>query len=329
MRSTSSILIGFCLACVLVVPPCMAQSQVPKIIAHRGASGYCVEHSEAAKTLAHAQKADYIEQDVVLTKDRIFVVSHDITMDSTTNVKDIYPTRQRADGKYYFVDFTWEELRRISLQPRPESNRKGDTAFSSPGIACAQRLLRLEDEIRLLRSLDNAFGRRTGLYIELKSPSFHRKELGISMGEHLLATLRAQGVESDRDSCLIQSFEDEELIDLHRRLQSPYKLIQLLGGRADSVDLNAISRYAYGIGPSLAMVARRTDEGVESTGLVEKAKQLGLQVHPYTVRRDQQPAWSQSLDQTHSILVHQLHVDGFFTDFPDLGKQAVTPTPLP
>jgi len=208
MRTPCSFPIGFCLASVLAVSTCMAQSQVPKIIAHRGASGYCIEHSEAAKTLAHAQKADYIEQDVVLTKDRIFVVSHDITMDSTTNVKDIYPTRQRADGKYYFVDFTWEELRRISLQPRPEFKPKGETSASSPGIACDQRLLRLEDEIRLLRSLDKAFGRSTGLYIELKSPSFHRKELGISMGEHLLATLRAEGVESDKDSCLIQCFED-------------------------------------------------------------------------------------------------------------------------
>ena len=79
----------------------------PLVIAHRGASGYVVEHTEAAKTLAHAQGADYIEQDVVLSKDGQFIVTHDITMEETTNVEQRFPDRARQDGRYYFADFDW------------------------------------------------------------------------------------------------------------------------------------------------------------------------------------------------------------------------------
>ncbi|MCU0720314.1 MAG: hypothetical protein MUC83_11470, partial [Pirellula sp.] len=96
-----------------------------KVIAHRGASGYCVEHSEGAKVLAHAQRADYIEQDVVLSKDKVFVVSHDLTLNATTNVQEIYPERARGDGKYYTADFTWEELEKLELRGRTPENLGG------------------------------------------------------------------------------------------------------------------------------------------------------------------------------------------------------------
>lgn len=299
----------------------------PKVIAHRGASGYCVEHSEGAKVLAHAQLADYIEQDVVLSKDRVFIVSHDITMGATTNVEEVFPDRKRDDNQFYWADFTWDELRRVSLRPRT-GKYQGKT-YSGSGVACGQRVLRLEEEIALLRALDDSFGRQTGLYIELKSPAFHGKEFGASMGQLLIELLDREGIPATADRCFIQCFEIAELEDLKNRLDCPYPLIQLLGGKASEIEWERIAKFAVGIGPALPMLAERTESGIVSTGVVEAAKAHGLLVHPYTIRRSMQPAWSQSLEETHSFLIRELRVDGFFTDFPDLGRLAVDSVPSP
>ena len=293
----------------------------PVVIAHRGASGYCIEHSEAAKVLAHAQNADYIEQDVVLTKDRVLVVSHDITMEATTNVDEVFPKRRREDGKFYFADFTWSELQSVSLRPRMD--RSSGKVTAGPGVACGQKILTLENEIKLLRSLDHALGRKTGLYIELKGPSFYEKELGVKMGELLLDELKRLEVSTDPKDCLIQCFEENALIDLKNRLRCPYSLILLMGGKGTEFDFQQIASYAYGVGPSLQMLARQDANTIVSTGFAEKAKAAGLKLHPYTVRKNSQPSWSPSLDETHRFLLSELRVDGFFTDYPDLGRQAV------
>jgi glycerophosphoryl diester phosphodiesterase len=328
-RITRSLLMAVMLSNVL---PCESQATEPqsdrakpKVIAHRGASGYCVEHSEGAKVLAHAQLADYIEQDVVLSKDRVFVVSHDITMAATTDVEAVFPSRQREDGKFYWADFTWEELRQVSLRPRSEKYQ-GKT-YSGAGVACGQRVIRLDEEIALLRALDDSLGRQTGLYIELKSPAFHRQEFQTSMGELLIGLLKQEGIPTTSDRCLIQCFETDELEDLKYRLDCPYPLIQLLGGKDSEIDWGRIAKFAVGVGPALPMLAKRTEAGIVSTGVVEAAKAQGLLVHPYTVRRSAQPTWSRSLDETHSFLIRELRVDGFFTDFPDLGRLAVDSVP--
>jgi len=309
---------AFVIATVLSVD-LVAES--PVVIAHRGASGYFIEHSEAAKVLAHAQNADYIEQDVVLTKDRVLIVSHDITMEATTNVDEVFPMRRRADGKFYFADFTWSELQSVSLRPRME--RSGGRVATGPGVACGQKILTLENEIKLLRGLDQTLGRSTGLYIELKGPSFYEKELGVKMGEMLLGELNRLEVSTDPKDCFIQCFEENALIDLKNRLKCPYALVLLMGGRGSEFDFQQIASYAYGVGPSLQMLARNEESKIVSTGFVERAKAAGLKLHPYTVRKNSQPSWSPSLDETHRFLIDELRVDGFFTDFPDLGRQAV------
>ena len=189
----------------LILLFCFLEPSDPIVIAHRGASGYAVEHTEAAKTLAHAQDADFIEQDIVLSKDGEFVVTHDITMDETTDVEKRFPHRARKDGRYYFADFSWMEIQQLTLH---------------------ERTLRGSDQPALP----------------------HRFPL-----------------------------------DAGQRIRNE----------------------------------------IVSTGLVELAKQSGLLVHPYTVRKYQQPKWSSSIEETHRVLVDQLHVDGFFTDYPDLGRAAV------
>lgn len=295
----------------------------PIVIAHRGASGYVVEHSEAAKVLAHAQGSDYIEQDVVLSKDRVFIVTHDTTMDETTDVEEVFPGRAREDGRWYFADFTWEELQKLQMHERTRKN--GDQVFADrfPG-RCGQRIMRLEDEILLLRGLDATTERKTGLYIELKGPAFHRKEFGESMGALLLKELDRLQIRDSSHPCYIQCFEPDELEYLHRECNCKLPLIQLLGRPLDESGLSKVATYASGIGPSLELLATRSEEGeVRSTGLVEQARAKGLKIHPYTVRREAQPRWSRSLAETHDILVNQLRVDGFFTDFPDLSRAAV------
>jgi glycerophosphoryl diester phosphodiesterase len=295
----------------------------PIVIAHRGASGYVVEHTEAAKVLAHAQGSDYIEQDVVLSKDRVFIVTHDTTMDETTDVEEVFPGQAREDGRWYFADFTWEELQKLQMHERTRKN--GDQVFADrfPG-RCGQRIMRLEDEILLLRGLDATTGRNTGLYIELKGAAFHRKEFGESMGAMLLKELERLGIRDRSHRCFIQCFESEELEYLHRECSCPFPLIQLLGRPLDETGVAKVATYAAGIGPSLELLATRTDDGgLRSTGLVEQARAKGLKVHPYTVRRETQPRWSGSLKETHRVLVNELRVDGFFTDFPDLSRRAM------
>lgn len=300
------------------------RARSPLVIAHRGASGYLVEHSEGAKVLAHAQRADYIEQDVVLSKDRQFLVSHDITMEETTDVEERFPNRARPDGRWYFADFDWSELQTLELHER--TRKAGDqTVFPDrfPG-ACGQRLVRLADEVRLIRGLDRTSARTTGLYIELKGPAFHRKEFGRSMGAMLLEQLQELGVEPGKDRCFLQCFEFEELQALKVEHHCRFPLIFLIGRPLEEDRWQTVAKTVEGIGPSLEILAQRDASGsIVSSGIVETAHRLGLLVHPYTVRREAQPRWSQSLEETHRTLIDTLRVDGFFTDFPDLGKQAV------
>jgi glycerophosphoryl diester phosphodiesterase len=289
----------------LLVQASFERTTKPIVIAHRGASGYIVEHSEGAKVLAHAQGADFIEQDVVMTKDLQFIVTHDITMEETTDVETIFADRCRADGKWYFVDFTWEEIQKLTLHER---TRKGsqEQAFANrfPG-GFGQRVLRLEDEIRLIQGLDRTTGRTTGLYIELK----------------LLKRLQ---IDQAKDHCYIQCFELDELMCLHNDHACPLPLVYLIGKSIQPDEIKELRPAISGLGPSLELVAKRNADGtISSTGLVEAAHEVGLLVHPYTVRKESQPRWSQSLDQTHQVLIDQLGVDGFFSDFPDTARRAV------
>ena len=293
----------------------------PIVIAHRGASGYVVEHTEAAKTLAHAQGADYIEQDVVLSKDGEFIVTHDITMEETTNVEQRFSDRARKDGRYYFADFDWQEIQQLTMHERTQRGSDRPALPNRFPNDAGQRVVRLADELQLISGLNKTTNKNTGIYIELKSPAFHKKEFGTSMGEALLKLLATHEV---HDRCFIQCFEMEELRDLHDRLHCKLPLIALLGRRPADGDVENIAKFAQGIGPSLELLAtRNANNEIETTGLVETARKSGLKIHPYTVRKHQQPRWSNSLDETHKVLVEQLKVDGFFTDYPDLGRAAV------
>ena len=116
-------------ALVIAASACAAETR-PLVIAHRGASGYLPEHTLAAKTLAYGLGADFLEQDLVLTKDDVPVVLHDIYVDTVTDVAKRFPERKRADGRFYALDFTLAELKQLRVAsragPRHQSNRAAD-----------------------------------------------------------------------------------------------------------------------------------------------------------------------------------------------------------
>ena len=100
------------------------------VIAHRGASGYLPEHTLAAKAAAHAMGADYLEQDVVLSKDGVPMVLHDIQIDTVTDVAQVFPDRARADGRFYAIDFTLDELKALTVMER--ADERGRAGLSRP-----------------------------------------------------------------------------------------------------------------------------------------------------------------------------------------------------
>ena len=155
------------------------------VIGHRGASGYLPEHTLESYALAHGQGADYIEPDLVRTKDGAFICLHDIYLDATTDVATAFPGRARADGRYYAADFTLEEVRRMRVHERLDRRfPRGVSRFSVPTF---------EEMIELVAGLNRTTGRRAGIYPELKQPAFHRAA-GMPMEEAFLEIVRRHGV---------------------------------------------------------------------------------------------------------------------------------------
>jgi len=318
------------------------------VIAHRGASGYLPEHTLEAKVLAFAQGADYLEQDVVMTRDDRLIVFHDLTLERMTNVAAVYPGRARADGAYYVVDFTLEELRRLMVH-------EGSV---HPGRFPAElgrfSLHTLEEELELVAGLQASTGRVVGIYPELKSPWFHHQH-GKDLAMAVLQVLRAYGYESRDDAVLLQSFDYPELVRIKRELlpalDMDLKLVQLIARNEwnetmalDTAGVWQPYRYDWmftqagieqlaatvdGLGPSWDMLLPATLGVAEaeraSSDFVQWAHAQGLQVHPYTFRREpgQLPAWASSLEQLLEVFLYRIGVDGVFTDFPDIARRVI------
>ncbi|MCL4148216.1 UNVERIFIED_CONTAM: hypothetical protein GTU68_034137, partial [Idotea baltica] len=146
------------------------------VIAHRGASGYLPEHTLEAKALAYGMGADYLEQDVVLTKDDIPVVMHDIHLDEVTDVRIKFPERHRKDGRYYAIDFTLAEIKQLHVSERFNHKTLKPVfphRFSSP--LDVFKISTLAEEIQFIQGLNNSTGKDVGIYPELKAPAFHHE----------------------------------------------------------------------------------------------------------------------------------------------------------
>jgi glycerophosphoryl diester phosphodiesterase len=311
----------------------------PIVIAHRGASAYLPEHTLAAKALAHAMEADYLEQDVVLSRDGTPIVLHDICLESTTDVARQFPGRARADGRFYAIDFTLEEIRRLRAHERTTCAADGRQEAVFPGRFPAGPGLfgvpTLAEEIDLIAGLDRSRGRSTGLYIELKAPVWHRRQ-GRDLAGAILAVLEEKGYADRPQQVYLQCFDDRTLRHLRHDLQTPLPLIQLLAenawGEDGEVDydhlksppgLAEIAGYADGIGPWLEQIylGRSASGEILLSDLAERARTQGLLIHPYTFRRDQLPPGIGSFEELLDLFVRRVGIDGLFTDFPDLVRR--------
>jgi glycerophosphoryl diester phosphodiesterase len=303
---------------------------MPIVIAHRGASGYLPEHTLAAKALAHEMGADYLEQDVVASRDDQLIVLHDIHLDRVTDVAERFPDRSRADGRYYARDFLLAELRDLRVWERLDAAGKAVYPGRYPARTGHFRLHTLSEELVYVRELNAKAGRTAGVYPEIKKPAWHRQE-GVDMAPLLLEVLREHGYEAKAQEVFVQCFDFDETKRLREEFDCPYRLIQLLG---DNLWLEAATNYdelrtpeglariaevADGIGPWLqhAYMIEPIASIPVSTGLVSDARALGLSVHPFTFRADDLPPGFTSFEELVRYFVEDLRVDGLFTDFPD------------
>jgi glycerophosphoryl diester phosphodiesterase len=297
----------------------MAQNATPIVIAHRAASGYLPEHTLPAVAMAHALEADFIEQDIVLTRDEVPIVLHDIHLDTVSDVATRFPDRQRADGRFYALDFTLGEIRRLRATERfnaktgrqvfPKRFPKGQGDFQIPT---------LEEELQLIRGLNQSTGRNTGIYPEIKQPAWHRKE-GHDISRIVLPILRRHGYATKADACWLQCFDLPEVKRLRGELAWQGRLVLLLESAITAETLAELAPILDGIGPAISLViAGRTPDDRIVTDLVRHAHAHHLAVHPWTLRRDDLPKFATSFEDLMGVLFTDAKVDGAFSDFPDV-----------
>ena len=301
------------------------------VIAHRGACGYLPEHTLAAKALAYGMGADYLEQDVVLTRDDHPIVLHDVHLDGVTNVCHEFPGRQRDDGRYYAIDFTLDEIKRLCVHERVhhETNQPIFSGRFPVGKSCFA-IPTLREELEFIQGLNQGTGKNIGIYPEIKKPAWHRQQ-GKDISALVLKVLGEFGYNSRGDPIYLQCFDPQEMRRLREEFNTDVKLVQLIGDNKwneAKVDFDAlrtdqgiqnIAKYADGVGVWISHLLKPTNDIQRSDRLplVEWAHAQRLEVHPFTLRTDDLPEHAESFESLFKVLVEDARVDGIFTDFPD------------
>lgn len=280
---------------------CSSANADTTVIAHRGASGYLPEHTLAAYAMAYAQGADFIEPDLVLTRDQVLVARHETMLDDTTDVAERFPERRASDGHFYAADLDYAELATLRTREyRPGRFPRAARLFPVP---------RFDEILTLVSGLNAVTGCSVGLYPELKSPSWHR-ERGLDQVRALRQALARQPFAA---ALRIQSFEPEPLQALASEPIDDAVLVQLVGTPEVAEGLAHIATYADGIGPSISHLARARAAGDD---VVARAHALGLTVDAWTLRADALGPFDDFAAAANFVL--DLGVDGIFTDHPDL-----------
>jgi len=272
-----------------------------QLIAHRGASGYAPEHTEAAYRLALEQKADFVEPDLAVTRDGILICLHDDTLERTTNIAEVFPDRAtsaaigRPNVPHWIAnDFTLAEIKRL------DAGRWFDAKFAGA------RILTFEEMVALVRG-------KAGLYPELKSPPLYTSR-GVDMEQIFVRTVKQLGLErpeSLRDTpVIIQSFD----WDTVRRVATDLPTIPrvfLTERDEDVVDtrLGELAKFATGVAPDKNVIARHPD-------LVRRAHALGLTVTAWTFRAGEKNAYPSVRDEMAHFL-YTYGIDALFTNNPD------------
>ena len=271
------------------------------LIAHRGASAYAPEHTLESYRLAIAQKADYVEQDLQITKDGVLVCLHDLTLERTTNVEDVFANRAITEdtGKHWYVsDFTLAEIKSL------DAASWFDAKFRGAQVPTWQEAI-------------NTVRGRAGLYPETKAPEVYGKR-GFNMERLLAESLRKNGLDPpgafSKTPVIIQSFSPESL----KRLSNEYKvrvpLVLLVGienaERLTEDVMGKIRLYARGIGPSKDIVRNNPD-------VVKWAHTAGLSVTVYTFRESDKTSFT-TVKEEMEFFLDTLDADAVFTDNPDM-----------
>jgi glycerophosphoryl diester phosphodiesterase len=281
-----------------------AQSARKELVAHRGASGYAPEHTVAAYKLAMAQGADYVEQDLQVTKDGQLVCLHDLTLDRTTNVKDVFPGRSRTldrEGRaltgYHVSDFTLAEIKQLDAGSWFDPKFKGE------------KILTFQEAIDLMKG-------KAGIYPETKAPEVYGS-IGFDMEKLVMDVLRKNGLDkpgaNPKTPVIIQSFSAESLKKMVG-MGVKLTLVFLVSDRDRDTWLTQarmpeIKTFAAGIGPSKTIISGKPE-------IVGWAHAAGLTVTPYTFRTAGQPEGKNVRDEMAQFL-YTYGVDALFTDNPD------------
>ena len=326
----------------------------PIVIAHRGASGYAPEHTLTSYFTAIEMGADFIEPDLVMTRDGVLVARHENEIGGTTDVAD---RRQFADRRttkvidgvsvtgWFTEDFLLEELKTLRARERiPElrpANTRLDGRLEIPTLEEILALARGVGERQRARASELGLPapQPIGVYPETKHPSYFAA-LGLAMEERLVAALERYGYRGRDGRAFLQSFETGNLKALSRLTQlplvqlieaagAPYDFVQI-GDRRTYADLvspkglEEIATYASCIGPAKSLIIPRDSRGklAAPTSLVADCHAVGLEVHPWTFRAESAflPAGLDLEDEIREFLV--AGIDGFFTDQADIGVRA-------
>jgi glycerophosphoryl diester phosphodiesterase len=334
----------------------------PFVIAHRGASGYVPEHTLAGYFIAIQQGADYVEPDLVISKDGALLARHENEIGGTTDVA-AHPefasrkATKNIDGEsvsgWFTEDFTLAELRTLRARERlpdlRKSNTRYDGAFSIPTFDEVLDLVAAADAQRgaNARGAGLPAPPRIGVYPETKHPSYFAN-LGLHFDEQMLASLTRHGYSRRSDPICLQSFEVANLKALRRRTDLP--LVQLVAPEGRPFDftlagdqrryedlmsdagLAEIATYADAIGPHKWMVVKFGADGPVDTGLARRARAAGLGIHVWTLRAENEflpVALRSSADAgAHGDLAAEIHalldagITGLFSDHPDLAVRA-------
>lgn len=322
----------------------------PLIVGHRGASGYRPEHTLASYELAARLGADYLEPDLVITKDRVLVARHEPEIGGTTDVaaRPEFASRKRTvllDGVsvtgWFTHDFTLAELKTLRATERIPQLRQHNTLYD--GLFPVPTF---QEVLDLRRRLEKELDREIGVFPETKHPTYFRR-LGLELEAPLVRSLRRNGLDRPDAPVFVQSFEARNLAALRAdyRLRAPLVFLSSAAGHpfddprsyADYLKpagLRELSGYADGIGPDKSQVIPRTadDKLGTPTSLVADAHAAGLKVIPYTFRAENQflpadhrsgtdpAAYGRAIAEQVTFL--RTGLDGLFTDQPDIGVLA-------
>lgn len=276
-------------------------------IAHRGASAYAPEHTLPAYRLAIDMGADYVEQDLQLTKDGVLVCLHDATLERTTNVEEVFADRgldvetgSERRRVWRVSDFTLDEIKQLDAGSWFSADFAGVTVPT------------FQEAIDLVRG-------RAGLYPETKSPEDYQRR-GLSMEAELVDILGVNGfasAESQLDTPIfVQSFSPESLRRVQALAGSTYRLVQLIGeAQAPTLltdqGLVEVATYAHGVGLAVPLLLGDPSRG-------EAARRAGLELHAFTVRASHTPERFSDVTAYMAYLVGERGATGIFTDNPDL-----------